>query len=558
MHKNIGKVLIATSIFGIAACSKVSFDTKDNSASASGTKNSITCSTYFNSKVSSVTVSSSSQNPTVYADCNPSNVNLAWLVKNSSGTVVSISGLQGKQSVGDFYSAGNGTYSVTTTASADGYNSYVSSPITATVTGNTASASISCDVRINGQYSPVTLQQYGANPTLTATCTPSGISYQWTVTNSSGTSVTVPGIGGSTSTPDFLSMPAGTYNIYFQGSQSGYQTYNTTNPLVVTVPSTGTKPMVYNSTVNSSNNLLDILLIVDDSSSMLANNQKLAAKLKNFVDGLGSSGYNWQMCVTVTHAMRLTSSDPNYYWGASVNWTGNVSSPGWILKSGTSNTYQIFTDTINNIGAGWAGTDDERPLKAAWWSLWNGDYHYSNASGCYRENAGLAVVMISNEDERSIGGDISQKYYSNEYYALESDDLPNSLINQVKSIFGTNKRFVFNSIVVRPGDNACMQSQDAQGTKSHYGVVNSQPSTLTNGYIGSICDADYSQSIKYFQDQIVTQMKSVKLDCAPVGSIQVTLSPNMNFSYRVDGSSVIFDPAIPVGTNILIKYNCAQ
>jgi hypothetical protein len=103
-----------------------------------------------------------------------------------------------------------------------------------------------------------------------------------------------------------------------------------------------------------------------------------------------------------------------------------------------------------------------------------------------------------------------------------------------------------------------MASQDAQGSKSHYGVVDAQMSSLTSGYTGSICDADYSPSLNYFKDQIVTEMKSVNLDCPPVGAITVQVSPSISYNYSVNGAKVTFSPAIPVGSTINIQYNCSH
>lgn len=539
------------------SCSKVQFGTTSGSGTGVTTaSNSITCNVFFNSSATSVTVTSQATNPTVTANCTPTNVSLVWTVTNSSGGVVTVQGLAGSSSTGDFYSLGNGVYTVTLTASASGYTSYTSGPLTATVQVPTATQSVSCTPEINGSTAAITLTPSSTEPTITANCTPTGVSYVWTVT-SNGASVTVPGLSGSSSIPNFLSMTTGTYNIYLQASTTGYNAYQSTTPLVVTVNQGTTTAMNYSTTVTAQNNLLDIMLIIDDSNSMLANNQKLAAKLKNLVDNVTAQGFNWQMCVTVTRAVQVTSTDPTLYWGASVNWVGFTGSPGYVLTSGTANVDTIFMNTINQIGAGWADSEDERPLKAAWWSLYYGDYHYAGASGCYRQDAGLAVVMISNEDERSIGGDKSQQYYSNEYFPLDDDDTPSAFVTQVQTVFGANKRFTWNSVVVRPSDATCMATQDAQGTKSHYGVVNTQIASMSNGYIGSICDSDFTSSMNTFANQIITQMNSASLSCTPVGALSVTVSPNnASYSYSVTGNIVTFSPAVPVGSTIQIQYNC--
>jgi len=318
----------------------------------------------------------------------------------------------------------------------------------------------------------------------------------------------------------------------------------------------GTTLTTTRKSVGPQDNQLDITLIIDDSNSMLLDNQKLATRLQGFVNDLSSAGLDWQMCVTLTNAQQLTSGNPTLYWGASRNWVGLGGQAPYILKSGTANIYQIFQDTINQIGAGWAGTDDERAIKAAWWHLWNGDPKSADSSGCYRKDAGLAVLIVSDEDERSIGGDISQQYYSGEYKALDSDDQPQNYLNYVRQVFGTSKRFTVNSIIVKPGDSSCMAQQDAAGSKSHYGKLYNQLSTLTGGGVGSICSSDFSTPLKYFKDQISKGMSSLPLNCTPVGTVKTTYSPNFSTTTHVENNVLYFSPNVPVGYTIQAQYQC--
>lgn len=545
------------------SCAKVNFGKQIASTGGSdqvtATGTAVQCTTYLNDHATTATVTSSAQNPKVIAECQPSQVTYSWTVTKSPSSVVTINGLEGASSTGDFFSAGAGTYSVVLTASASGYTDYTSSPLTVTVQSTVApnTPSITCSVTLNGSATSVTVPAGGTNPTVAAVCQPADGAYVWSVTKD-GVTATVPGLNGSSSTPQFSSMPPGRYLVYVQVSRTGYQAYQMTTPLTVTVTAASTRTVTLTKTVTAQDNQLDILLVVDDSNSMLANSQKLAARLQGLVTDLGTAGFDWQMCTTVTRAIPTSQSDATLYWGSSIVWSGQSGSQSWILKPTTPNLSQVFTNTINSIGAGWAGTEDERAIKAAWWHLWNGDPNYSPVSGCYRKGAGLAVVIIGNEDERSIGGDKSQQYYANEYYPLESDDLPQTYVSNVKSVFGNDKRFTVNSIVVRPGDTACMASQDAQGTKSHYGVKLAELSQLTNGYVGSICDDDYSTNLKYFKDKIVNQMKSLPLECVPVGAVNVTLNPTANVSSSVVGQSLVFTPALSIGTQVTISYQCAQ
>ncbi|MFZ4403091.1 MAG: hypothetical protein ACOYOK_03225 [Pseudobdellovibrionaceae bacterium] len=320
-------------------------------------------------------------------------------------------------------------------------------------------------------------------------------------------------------------------------------------------PAIQTRDVVYNGSVTATTNKVDIVLVIDDSSSMLADNQKLAARLSNFIADLQSSGFDWQMCVTNTRD-NLTGSGIKK-WGGSFSWQNYSATPQYLLKPGPSNLSQIFTSTINYIGAGWADSNDERGIKAAWWHLYNGDPNYANASGCYRKEAALAYIIISDEDERSVAGDASQAFSTAEVLPLENEDLPLTLINAVKDIFGTAKRFTVNSIIVKPGDTACKAAQDAESSKSHYGTKYAELASLTGGATGSICDTDYSNNLNLFKESIQNSLSSINLECEPVAPIQVTITPSSGvIDSTVNGMSLSFSPAIPAGRNLQVKYKC--
>lgn len=291
---------------------------------------------------------------------------------------------------------------------------------------------------------------------------------------------------------------------------------------------------------------------------MLQDNRKLAQRLQGFVTDLSAAGFDWQMCVTVTRAQTLGGGDPTLYWGASRHWSGVGGSTPYILKPGSGNISQIFQNTIESIGAGWAGTDDERGIKAAWWHLWNGDPRYpAEASGCYRAQAGLAFVLISDEDERSVGGIQADEYYPGEFKVLEIDDYPHNLKAMVGEVFGIQKRASFNSIIVKPNDSSCMAQQDAQGSKSHYGRKYAEAASLIPGQTSSICATDYSSNLTYFRDQIVTSMASLPLECNPVGPVNVVISPSFATTTSVTGNILNFNPRVPAGRTIQATYQCA-
>lgn len=515
----------------------------------------IQCNPKINGSLNSLTVTSTTNNPLISANCAPADVNYAWTVTRN-GQNVSVPALNDANSNPDFSALGNGTYLIYLTATKSNHVNYnTTTPMTITVNNSGASnLTIDCSPRINADSTAVTITSATGNPTVNANCVPNTVTYTWSVYKA-GVPVTIADLGGANSTPNFIASGLGTYYIYLNAQQTGYNAYSIPTPLEVTVanaPET-TRRVTLAKDVQVTDNKVDIVLIVDDSSSMLSDNRKLAERLQGFVNNLTAASVDWRMCSTVTRSQDV-SNNGVYYWGASRNWVDYVGSPKWILKAGAADPYAIFTKTIDAIGAGWAGTDDERGIKAA---LWHAEYApYNN---CYRSDASLSVIMISDEDVRSVGGDQAQVYYGGELKQLEADDLPQSYVSKVKQKFGMDKRFTVNSIIVKPGDTVCMAAQDSGGSKSHYGYYYDELARLTNGFSSSICESDYSQNLNYFRDRIVSSLASIPLECAPVGSIDVTVTPAVaGMSTRIENNALIFAPAVPAGHHIDIGYNCPR
>ena len=512
----------------------------------------ILCNPRINGTLRNLTITPSSSNPLITSSCTPTAVQYNWTV-TKNGQTISVPSLVGSNSNPDFLSQGQGTYLIYLTASKPGSQPWTdTSPLVLTVDsgGVIGTLNVNCAPRLNGTFVSVTIPTSGTNPTVTSGCDPSNASLTWNAVKD-GVITTLPGLAGPSSVPQFIQSGSGTYLLYLSASAPGYNSYVSPFPLEVSISNGDPiiKHVTFTKNVNISDNKVDILLVVDDSNSMLPDNQKLAQKLQGFVGDLTSSGLDWQMCATVTRAQTINGTA---YWGASKNWVGYLGSPAWIMKLGATNPYAIFTDTINSIGAGWAGTDDERAIKAAYSS-----FDYAAYNNCYRADASLAVIVLSDEDERSIGGNMAIQYYYQEWKVLEPEDYPQALVNKVKQQFGAQKPFSVNSIIVKPGDTACMAEQDAGGSKSHYGYKYAELSQLTQGYTGSICDADFSQSLYYFKDKIKQSLSSIPLDCAPIGPVDVLITPAMGgVTSQVVNNTLVFTPAIPAGRTVTIDYDC--
>jgi len=293
----------------------------------------------------------------------------------------------------------------------------------------------------------------------------------------------------------------------------------------------------FTETVSEAQNQLDILLVVDDSGSMYQDSSRLATKLSGFVNRLQGSNINWQMCVTTT--------DVDYYQGRPLQWQGGNSAH--ILTRNSGNLNSIFVDTMRFIGAGFSS--DEQAIKAMNLSVLD-----NNRSNCYRANAGLAVIVISDEDERSVGGNYSLS--PNDYRPLGSLNTPQSFINTVQSNFPAGKRVTVNSIVVK--DSTCQAQQNAQGedARSFFGTQYMNLSNLTGGTSQSICMNDYNIALNHCYERIRDSLGTVTLTCSPSQAPTVTVNGSPYTSLTVSGNQLIFNPVIEGPATVSGQYCC--
>ncbi|WP_413289908.1 hypothetical protein [Bdellovibrio sp. HCB337] len=299
--------------------------------------------------------------------------------------------------------------------------------------------------------------------------------------------------------------------------------------------------------VAAGNKQVDFLLVLDDSNSMLPELKKLSSKMATFVSFLEASQIDWQMCVTTTRASNFGK------YLAWKNYAAPSGIPSHVLKKGASGLNTIFTSTIDSITIGGGDSGDERAIKSAFVS-------FQNSGSCYRAGAAVSVIAISDEDERSVGGD-SSKVKANDaagtYQPLEAEDIPTNLVARAQATFGANVRFTFNSIIVKPKDKACEKDQDIDTSPSHPGTVYALMSAISDGGVGSICDADYSSNLNTFKDKIVNSLTQLNLQCDPVeGSLKVWVNRKLISEYKKEKKILRFHKALIEGTRIDLVYDC--
>jgi len=304
---------------------------------------------------------------------------------------------------------------------------------------------------------------------------------------------------------------------------------------------TGGRSVTTTAYVSPASNSVDVIVIVDDSGSMKKDQAKLATRMSGLLADLDAANVDYQVC--------LTTTDIGHYKGSPIKWQGLNT---FIMTKSSPNKSSVFTTTIDSLGAEWSS--DEQPIKATY--LMIRDFA---SSGCIRPEATLTTIVVTDEDERSVGG--NQSLSATQYQPLTTENYPDTLINFVKSKYNTStftKPFIWNSIIVKPGDAVCEAIQDDQGSVSFAGVIHAQLSTKTGGHIGSICDEDYSQNLKYIKDRVVNNLPGLKLECIPTNTPVVTFDQQVVTSISLVGDELKFNPAIPEGIRVTAQYTCAN
>ncbi|MCB0420276.1 MAG: Ig-like domain repeat protein [Bdellovibrionales bacterium] len=306
---------------------------------------------------------------------------------------------------------------------------------------------------------------------------------------------------------------------------------------------------------------VDILFVVDNSKSMETIQANMASRIQGFLTNI--DGMDWQIAFTLT--------DVDYRIGA-------VKQDGVLLKlEGTSaDLNSISHDTILSsamdpqavgrvIGATLqreeTGSGDEQGIYATYRAIersqMSGSLNAPNRS-FFRNDAALSIILISDEDETFIQG---------------HQNSPQSLIDKVQSTF-PNKNFTYNSIIVKPGDLACLDDRGwfvwwgTQVRIGKYGQTYADLSSLLGAgtaggsMIGSVCESNYSSQLQDIGQSVRDIVKGATLECEPYnGEVQlfsydsVNGETPLNMSYVVSGVKILFNKELPIGTYHL-RYSC--
>lgn len=282
---------------------------------------------------------------------------------------------------------------------------------------------------------------------------------------------------------------------------------------------------------------VDILLVDDNSGSMSERQKSLAQKFPQFIGLL--SNLDWQLAVTTTDVTGdYTQPNGGTSGGARGRFIGPQGqlptySPDYMMTPATPDVEIQFAKTVQRNSE--VGSGDERGIYAANLVV---DAREDFAKDFFRPNSNLVIIILSDEDERSNGTN------------LENYDLPQTLIDKVTAAFGPEKKLLVNSIIGIPNE--------ASSCKATVGRTYDALTVLTGGYVGSICDATYDDSLTGIAGAIQWQNSELvlQLQHAPLTTPLVTFTPGANaVDYSITDKEVILATRPASGTIVHVSYD---
>ncbi|MAE74633.1 MAG: hypothetical protein CL675_13280 [Bdellovibrionaceae bacterium] len=312
---------------------------------------------------------------------------------------------------------------------------------------------------------------------------------------------------------------------------------------------------------------VDILFVNDNSGSMSTEQRKIANRFNMFIERLDDQNVDYQIAITTTDVSGVTGGTSSVSQSDLKNGNFIIFGNGQtVLTNQTIDRVQLFKDAIQreetevcedsnftNCPSG-----DERAIYAANLVLDRADPSF------FRKDAHFAVVILSDEDERSAGGRGTNSPQ------LENLDLPETLLSKVRNQLGDSKAVSVHPIIVRPGDSGCLSQQSSQGNQFIFGYegkvyarfVNdsaiTNDRTLIPGVLGNICASDYANQLRDIAG-VISEVP-VQLECTPVSDPQVEAVAGIPAGTQIyfdSGSGRIhFSPAVPSGGRIRVKYEC--
>lgn len=279
-------------------------------------------------------------------------------------------------------------------------------------------------------------------------------------------------------------------------------------------------------TVDKESKKTDILFVIDNSSSMRYEQTQISERFNNFINQIDD--IDWHIAITTT--------DPR----SSLDWNDGKIDPfsnrDYYLTPalGKKTAQELFSEHVQRRESGW---DTEKGINATYRAIERGldgrGMVNKKMAEFFRDDAALAVVVLSDEDEAGSGG--------------KSD--VNNLLNLVKNSWGNSKVFQFNSIIVHTQECLNASWQHRLGHKYE------ELSRRTNGLLGDLCAKNYSKMLTDLGKGVANLKRVHKLKCEPQdidndNKVDLVIIPKNGKKlpgYTIDKETITFDKALKSG-----------
>lgn len=355
----------------------------------------------------------------------------------------------------------------------------------------------------------------------------------------------------------------------------------------------GTCIQHHTDTKYSGTNRADLLFVIDNSGSMSDVQQNIASKFGSLLSKLSGIDYHIGIITTdVSSAVSDTVNNPSgktvfgvpfYQDGKFVPFTNGAS----FLTSSDTNAQSIFGSTIQRKET----INCENPPAYSGIAAYSDDYCASQepraiyasilalkntTNGFFRSDAPLALVIVSDADERGgNGGPNAARTDENgstdvrTLYPLGTNDQPSTLVSTLNSVY-PGKGIETHALVIKPGDTACYQTRANKSGRpsSVFGFYANTYSNLvstTGGVLGSVCASDYSSELGQIGTAVQYQIQSISFACSPKSGqyqlqfIDSSTGNTVNgINYTPDLSHLVIQLTSPLPANVkaVLDYDC--
>jgi hypothetical protein len=307
---------------------------------------------------------------------------------------------------------------------------------------------------------------------------------------------------------------------------------------------------------------VDILWVVDNSGSMSEEQNYLGNNFTSFINALSTSTIDFQLAVTSTDVCqnpmpnaleerRCPTGNSDGQQGA---FYGDVGSK--ILKPSTPD---LATKFKNYAKVGLSGSGFEHGLTGAKLGI---EKSLSGANeALIRDNAFLAVIVVSDEEDDGIGlsltdSNTGQNYWTSDMtrYRYTEDDF----INYLRSVKNEGQ-FSVSTIAPTASSLTGLPCWSLHSQPTEIGTQYIKVAQKTGGITQSICEYNWNASLANIGADLNAQITQIVLeDTAADGSIKVYVNDvlNTDWSYISASNAIRFDAnKIPAaGAKIHVEY----